>query len=71
MVRQTRKTYLGKFCLVSDSLAGGHILVEAGVGQVGVAGLVVNDIVAVGVTVFPPVSVQSLGVVCVLMHFKF
>lgn len=62
--------YLGEVCVVSDGLAGGDVLVEGGVGQVGVAGLVVDDVVLVGVTVFPPVAVQSLGVVRVLMHFK-
>jgi hypothetical protein len=63
--------YSGEIGLVTDSLAGGDILIVARVGQVGVASLVVDDIVVVGVTVFPPVSIQSLCGVCVLMHFKF
>ena len=64
-------TYSSEVGLVSDGLAGGDVLVVAGVGQVGVAGLVVDDVVLVRVTVFPPVAVQGFAVVGVLMHFKF
>lgn len=60
--------YLLEVVVVADGLAGGHVLVVAGVGQVGVAGLVVELVVLVGETVLKPVSIQSLSSVRVFVH---
>lgn len=64
-------TYASKIGQVADSLGGGNVLAEGRVGQVRVVGLVVGLVVVVCVTIFPPVSVESLWLKGVLVHFCF
>lgn len=62
VLSSTTRFLTSEVLLVANSLGGGKVLIETGVGHVRVGGLIVLLVICVSVTVFPPVAVKSLRV---------